>query len=299
MSSTKEYMHEVWSQRDAEISFLCSHCGLPASAWVKIPGDIDEHFEEVSCLNNEDPHEWSVIVRHDDLTGYSAELEEDPEVEVTIDVGGNRYDEDWDEPEPEPDAYGIFRRAMSDWKSNVRELGTPYGASSRNRMLFVTLYSILEAYLSDAIIGAAMADVAVQRKMLKLDGLKDKQISLETILDKPDIVREMVKTTLQGLSFHKLGAINSICESSFGKPILPRDKDDRALVMKSIDKRHDCVHRNGVDKEGVMNEDITREYLEKIGDLFEEMAKTLDDVMRLVQAQRFFEDLDKKDSSVA
>ncbi|RVP48130.1 hypothetical protein [Sinorhizobium medicae] len=295
MSSIKEYMHEIWSQHDAEINFLCPDCGHPASAFLKIPGDQDEHFEGVSCLNNEDPHDWTVIIRHDDLNGFSAELEEDPEVDVTIDVGGNAYD-DWDEPEPEPDAYGIFRRAMADWKSNVRELSTPFGASGRNRMLFVTLYSILEAFLSDAIIGAAMEDVAVQRKMLKLDGLKDKQVSLDTILDKPDIVREMVKTTLQGLSFHKLGPINGICESCFGKPILPRDKDDRALVMKSIDKRHDCVHRNGVDKEGTVHEDITREYLEKIGGIFDEIAKALDYAMRLVQAEKFFEDPDKKEA---
>lgn len=282
MSSVKEYMHEVWSERDAEVNFLCPECGHPAAAFLKIPGDLDDHghYEDVTCLNNEDKHEWTVIVRHDDLSGYTASLKEDPDVDVDITVDNNVY-EDWDEPEPEPDAYGIFRRAMADWKSNVRELSVPYGANSRNRMLFVTLYSILEAYLSDAIIGAAMEDVAVQRKMLKLDGLKDKQISLETILDKPDIVKEMVKTTLQGLSFHKLGAINGICESCFGKKILPRDNDDRTLIMKSIDKRHDCVHRNGADKIGVLHDDITREYLDKIGGLFEEMAKTLDGAMGL------------------
>ncbi len=125
--------------------------------------------------------------------------------------------------------------------------------------------------------------------MLKLDGLKDKQISLETILDKPDIVKDMVKTTLQGLSFHKLGAINGICESSFGKPILPRDKDDRNLVMKSIDKRHDCVNRNGVDKDGTMHTDITRGYLENIGGIVEAIAETLEDAIREAQAKKFFE----------
>ncbi|MDX1073061.1 hypothetical protein GOL32_32450 [Sinorhizobium medicae] len=178
----------------------------------------------------------------------------------------------WDEPEPEPGAYGIFQEAMRDWKKNVVELSTMEGTGSRNRMLFVTLYSILEAYLSDTIIGSAMEDVGVQRKMLKLEGLKEKQISLETILDKPDIVREMVKTTLQGLSFHKLAQVNGMCEAAFGKPILPGDRDERALVMKSIDKRHDCVHRNGVTKEGTKHDDITSDYLLKLGALFENMG---------------------------
>lgn len=33
MSSIKEYRHEIWSQRDAEINFLCPDCGHPASAF--------------------------------------------------------------------------------------------------------------------------------------------------------------------------------------------------------------------------------------------------------------------------
>ncbi|UWU23019.1 hypothetical protein N2601_08755 [Rhizobium sp. CB3060] len=184
---------------------------------------------------------------------------------------------------------------MQDWKANVSELSTVGGAGSKNRLLFVMLYSILEAYLSDAIIGAAMDDVGVQRKMLKLEGLKDKQISLETILDRPDIVREMVKTTLQGLSYHKLGPINGVCESAFGKPILSRDKDDRTLVIKSVDKRHDCVHRNGADKNGIAHTDITRDYLEKLGGLFEEIAKTLENAIMDKQAAKFFENLDYLD----
>ncbi|MGO7323262.1 hypothetical protein ACCS95_32075 [Rhizobium ruizarguesonis] len=292
MSSVKEYMHELWSQVDVEVSFVCPHCRNTTEAWLRVPGDQAEHSEEVACEFDEDEAGWTVIIRHDN-DGWSAEVENAPDVDVTIKVD-DTYD-DWYEPEPEPGAYGIFIGAMRDWKINVDELSTVGGAGSKNRLLFVMLYSTLEAYLSDAIIGAAMEDVAVQRQMLKMDGLKDKQINLETILDRPDIVREMVKTTLQGLSFHKLGTINGICESAFGKPLLPRDKDDRPLIMKSIDKRHDCVHRNGVDKNGNTHTDITRDYLERIGRIFVEMAETLDHGIRIQQAKNYFEDLDDFD----
>ncbi|MGR9475940.1 hypothetical protein [Rhizobium leguminosarum] len=169
MSSVKEYMHDLWSQRDVEVSFTCPHCKNISATWLKVSGDQGEHYEEVFCEYDEDEDAWTVIIHHDE-TGWSAELEKAPNVDVTIKVD-DTYD-DYEEPEPEPDAYGIFRRALADWRSNVRELGTPFGASSRNRMLFVTAYSILEAYLSDAIIGAAVEDVAVQKQMLKLDGLK-------------------------------------------------------------------------------------------------------------------------------
>lgn len=294
MSSTKEYMHEIWSQRDAEISFLCPHCGHPASALLKIPGDQEEHFEEVSCLDDDDPRDWTVIIRYDELTGFTAELEEASEVDVTIKVGGNHYDEDWDEPEPEPGAYGIFQNAMGEWRRNVFDLSTPGGASSRNRMLFTTLYSIFEAYLSDSIVGSALVDVPVQRRLIKLKelDLHDKQLSLDTVLENPNVVRDMLRAVLQKFSFHKLVPLSRISETAFGKPILPQDQEDRALAVASVQKRHDCVHRNGVDTEGNKHTDITQDYLNKMGAIFEGMASDLEDAIRDAMTKRFFENVD-------
>ncbi len=298
MSSIKEYMHEVWSQRDAEVSFLCPECGHPAAAWLKIPGDVDEdgHYEEVVCLNQEDDRKWMVIIRRDEDNGYTAELEEDPDVEVNISIENDHYD-DWDEPDPEPGAYGIFLNSMGEWKRNVVDLSTPGGASSRNRMLFTTLYSIFEAYLSDSIVGSALVDVPVQRRLIKLKelDLHDKQLSLDTVLENPNVVRDMLRAVLQKFSFHKLVPVSRIAEVAFGKPILPRDQEDRALAVDSVQKRHDCVHRNGVDKGGNQHTDITREYLKKMGEIFEGMAAALEEAIRDAMARRFFEDLDAKD----
>ncbi|MBY5546367.1 hypothetical protein HFO61_05920 [Rhizobium leguminosarum] len=291
MGAMKEVMMERWVTEpvEIEVSFWCPLCGHPAAAWMQVPGDAHEYVDEVSCVNPEGDHEWTVsIVKEDSV--YSAQLDRHPDIDISLSVL-DTSDDDWDEPLPEPGAYGIFRDAMREWRSNVSAIGVPDGGSSRNRMLFSTLYSIVEAYLSDTIIGAALVDVSVQRHMLKLDGLKDKQLSLETILDKPDIVREMVKTTLQGLSFHKLGQVNGMCQTAFGKPILPRNNDDRTLVMKSIDKRHDCVHRNGADKGGSKHTDITDDYLRKLATIFEEMAEALESAMSDAKVRQFIEGL--------
>ncbi|MBY3243171.1 hypothetical protein HFO16_17575 [Rhizobium laguerreae] len=295
MGSMSELMIERWAAEPVhvEVSFLCPICGHPSAAFLEFPGDEDDHIEEVSCLNPETDHEWTVRLRKKDES-YSGQLEQHREVKVSVSML-DTSDDDWDEPLPEPGAYGIFLDAMREWRANVSAISEPSGASSRNRMLFGTLYSIGEAYFSDAIIGAALADTSVQRHLLKLDGLKDKQVSLETILDNPDIVREMVKTTLQGLSFHSLTLVNRICETAFGKPILPRDKDDRSLLMRSVNKRHDCVHRNGNDKDGNKHTDIDQDYLRKMGTLFEGMAQSLEDSMRDAKVKRFFDDLRPED----
>jgi hypothetical protein len=61
--------------------------------------------------------------------------------------------------------------------------------------------------------------------------------------------------------------------------------------MKSVDKRHDCVHRNGNDRDGNQHTDITNLYLTKLGVLFEQVAATLEDAMQETKIKRFFVDL--------
>lgn len=285
MGSMKENVGETRRKIDVFAAFDCLTCGAPASAAFFIEEDEITHSEKVPCLND-DQHEFEIVLRKSD-DGYSAIVRGSPETFVFLDV-----DYQWDEPLPEPDAHGIFLDALGEWKENVDAIGVSDGSSSRNRMLFSTLFSIVEAYFSDTIIGAAISNVSVQRQILKLDGLKGKLVKLETILDNPDIVLEMIKTELHGLSFHNIPLVNSICQRAFGASILPQDKADRSLIIAAVNKRHDCVHRNGVDKQGNKHTDITDEYLRKMGDLFVGMVSSLEERMSDTKVHQFFEDLD-------
>ncbi len=274
----------------------CPTCGMPADAWPDQVPSADftaetahdaESEEEVHIDCERCGETFSATIRAH-LGGWEVFLTQDPSEKGTFEHYDYRYDE---EPLPEPGSYGIFLDAIVEWRFNVSKLGESNGESSRNRMLFTTLFSIVEAFLSDAITGAAIADPVVQRHLLKLDGLKGKQVTLETVLENPDIVRDMVKTTLQSLSFHNLKQVNWICQAAFGKPILPRERDDRALVISSVEKRHDCVHRNGLDIQGKKHTDITQEYVQRLGAIFEEMARHLEDAIQETKAMRFFDDL--------
>ncbi|MDL2403944.1 hypothetical protein [Rhizobium mayense] len=272
---------------DIEVKFLCPECHHPATSILLTPSEwTGETVGEVSCLNSEEAHNWTVriVKNRGELTAH---LDDRDDVEVSLHLPG--VPEDWYEPSPEPGAYGIFLRAMAEWRYTVGEIGSFDGESSRNRMLFSNLYSIVEAYLSDTIIGAAIVDVSVQRQMLKLDDLKlkDKQLSLETVLAKPNIVRDMIKTTLQGISFHNLVLVNQMCANAFGSSILPSEKDDRKMILMSVSKRHDCVHRNGRDKEGNRHDDITSDYLRKLAGLFEGMAEALESAMSEAKVKEF------------
>lgn len=302
MGRMKQYMMEQWEDQEVvepieiEVSFFCPVCAHPAASWVHFPGDEEEYSTDVTCLNPEEDHQWSVSITRDD-DDYSGVLDQYPDNDVSVKAMDTS--DDWEEPLPEPGAHGIFMEAMRDWRSDVDAIAQPQGDSSRNRMLFTTLYSILEAYLSDSIIGSALVDVSVQRRLIKLKelDLHDKKLDLDTVLENPNVVRDMLRAVLQKFSFHKLVPVSRIAEISFGKPILPREQGDRALVVASVQKRHDCVHRNGIDTEGKQHTDITKDYLNKMGGVFEDLAAALEDAIIEAEAQRFFEDLEAKDET--
>ncbi|MFX8933979.1 hypothetical protein ABTN02_20190, partial [Acinetobacter baumannii] len=83
--------------------------------FLEVPGDEDDYFGEVTCLNPEEYHEWAVRIRKKDNV-YVAQLEHQPDVDVSLSLVD--LTADWDEPSPEPGAYGIFLEALDDWGSN-------------------------------------------------------------------------------------------------------------------------------------------------------------------------------------
>ena len=288
MGQMKEYMIELMSQLDIKIDFLCPICGHPVSASFKMDPDDDEHHEDVTCLNDEDGHEWTIVVLHQEGR-YAAAVVEDPEIDVSLEV--DDHADFWEEPDPEPNSYEIFRAAMREWDRNVDELSVPAGYSSRNRMLFITLYAIVESYFSDAVNGNVVLEPAVQKQLLKTKGLglADIKISLETVLDKPEIVQDRIVIALKSLSYHNLLVVDAVSKLAFGKPILPKDPRERGLAVGSVRKRHDCVHRNGFDIEGARHADITSQYLRELGKIFKGMASVLEDAIMDARERHHFD----------
>lgn len=299
MGSAKEQWLET--RPDYSISIDCPKCRRHIWSNVRAPevedryeDEVDEQSETIECPYCDST--WSV-----DLTATSTSLTalvlEYPEVEVSfepIDWSNDRWD---DYPDPEPDPHEIFVNAHRDWRSSVREVANSHnGAASRNRMLFVQLYSIVEAYLSDAIVGLALRDTGVQARLIPvMPALKDKTVSLVSLAGNPNILREMVRSVLQEASFHSLGNVNSITLAAISKPILPQDKAERALLMASIDLRHDCVHRNGRRKDGTERDEVTRAYLETMGRLFRTLAYDLNATISQVDVARQLSVLAGKD----
>jgi hypothetical protein len=293
--------HWMMTRPDHEVSFNCPDCGGPAAAFVRVPSvdegsrdDVsDQGLEEIECLRCGSP--W-ILEMDADNKGLRLELSGYPDVDVSaspVDFG----DDEWDyDPLPEPGAHSIFENALQEWHVLLETFSNENdGAASENRMLFAHLYSIVEAYLSDAIVSLAMQDSKVQARMIKvLPVLKNKTVSLETIAENPNVVRDMVRSALQDVSFHNLANVNSICCVALGKPLLPDSKEERDVLVASIQVRHDCVHRNGCDKNGKRHDTITYAYLARLRKLFKQMAMHLDARILHMGVERNFEDPEQR-----
>lgn len=282
MGSMKE--HWIETRHDCEVSFACPSCGRNVSASVRAPsvdGDMrsdatEEASEVLECLYCDT--DWAVdLVATNE--GLSATILDHPSAQVhlsTIDWSSDEHWEDYPEPEPEP--HGIFEQAFKEWRVLLGTIGNEKsGSSSENRMLLVQLYAIVEAYLSDAIVGLALRDRVIRAKLISaIPSLSGKTVSLTTLAEKPEIVWDMVKSALQETSFHSLNNVDGICKRALGSSILPKEKINRDILISSVSLRHDCVHRNGRTKDGNLRDEITSQYLHKLGRLISGLAYDLD-----------------------
>ena len=75
-----------------------------------------------------------------------------------------------------------------------------------------------------------------------------------------DSIKDKVKKTLNGLLYHNLPKIREIY-----KQVLDVEFGDFGVLNGAIEIRHDIVHRNGKDKDGIMH-NITKEEVLKIAE---------------------------------
>lgn len=110
-------------------------------------------------------------------------------------------------------------------------------------MLFTFSITTLESYLSGIFIQVVLKDIELKKRFLHNT---DKKIRLHEIFDKYDSIDLTIKDMISKITWHNLPSAKD-----FYKKVLKIDLgDDIGLLIKMVKKRHDFVHRCGMDKEG-------------------------------------------------
>lgn len=292
-------------EEEFHVVINCPQCGVPCDAWLTdVPRpDLEaetardaENIEDIDLDCETCGHNFEVTIRAA-LLAWDAYLTDDPSQAGTVEHIDYRYDDWMDEMEPEPHPRAIFDQAIGEWMHLLDEIADKRsGAAGTNRMLLVQLFSILEAYLSDATIKLAHDDPAVARGVVIWHPeLKAQQVSLTKVASEPDLVRDVVIARLRKTQFHRFEFVNGMLRAAIGHFLLPKEKTDRDMVLKSVQVRHDCAHRNGRDAEGNIIDTITTQYLSGLAARFMDMVANLATKIDEIDTERRKEMLDDLD----
>ncbi len=210
------------------------------------------------------------------------------------DVGSHELIKDFDygleheRPEPEewldydtPDnPLMVFLDSYHQVGDLLADRGRDNGRDLVNRLVFSHLITALEAYLGDTLLNAVTADgAAMQRLIDKDEDLSKEKFTLAEIRKDPGLVERRAREHLRGVLFHNLAKVDALYELALGVRILgltPRKAD----LFKAVMLRHDCVHRNGVDKDGQVLSVFTRAFIQDIAGLIRNFVGAIDNAVR-------------------
>lgn len=258
----------------------CQQCGFPVAEWITAPrpepdsDGVDETATfEIACDNCGEITVVEVSAKdgiwsaHVQLTGEAASVEH-------FDY---RDDQWYEQLVPEPHPFDNYIASFSDWKTLLSRFGDAQsGHADINRMLLVQLFSIFEAYISDAITGYIYGNPSAALAVIKWHPeLKHETVLLGAVAENPNLPRDTVISKLRRTQFHRFEHINSLLRATMNHQLLPANKEDRGKILRAGMTRHDCVHRNGRDHEGNLVDWISTTYLHEIAGLFESMIKRL------------------------
>ncbi|MBR6124868.1 hypothetical protein IKQ19_14935 [Candidatus Saccharibacteria bacterium] len=175
----------------------------------------------------------------------------------------------------EPSTFGEFNTTIQELRKMLK-----FSFTSANDTFFkmVDAFAVtaMEAYLSGTLIKKVKEnDDYLLNAAQKIENLKDEKMTLYEVVKNPDQAKNRILEKLYEFMYHNLPKIKCIYEAVFGIKIDYPLKD----LMSIVRRRHDIVHRNGKNKDGVeivltaamveQDIDVISSFVKKINDLID------------------------------
>lgn len=252
----------------SNIVWECPACGHTNDQDVEVP-DLNYAAEKTSDMSVDDVTElvcdscdleyFGHVWVHAGSTDF--EIEEPHKFSVTGDMP--MYGPDTDDPyyDPPDDPHSIASEALAQLKAMVGQSGPPNDLQFVNRLVFSGAVSILEAFLGDMLINAVQDEENVRIALLKnYDVLGEEKFSAVELAADPLVVNKRIISKLRDVLFHNLQVASNLYKAAFGIILAP-DKGVRDILFHAMQRRHDCVHRNGRKRDGEKHADFTDDYV--------------------------------------
>ena len=184
--------------------------------------------------------------------------------------------DDWLDYEAPSNPYSVFMNSYHHAGDLLTAQEMDHGSSLLNRMVFSHQITALEAYLGDTLIKEVMSDSdAMRRLIVEADELSERKFTLVQIAGSPGLVESTVRAHLRDILYHNLAKVDVLYRIALGFGIITL-MSDRASLFKLISLRHDCVHRNGFDKDGKELNVFTKEFVQTTSDLIRDFVDKIE-----------------------
>ena len=138
----------------------------------------------------------------------------------------------------------------------------------------------MEAYLADRLIKEIEADPGALRHLLDQDDdLAKEKFTLAEISKDPALVERKVREHLRSIQYHNLAKVDVLYNIALGIRIL-KGGNDKPSLFKAVMLRHDCVHRNGFDKDGNELNVFTKTFVQDTADLIKVFVERIEKAVR-------------------
>jgi hypothetical protein len=262
----------------SDISFVCPACNEPVTASMEVPEPdwtadrasdmVGEEDTEVECPECDMQFPAFVLNRGGDCM---ITLHDHPETKIEASMGywdGPDEEEPWADYSVPTNPYAIYLDSYHETGDLLAEHGGE-GMRLINRMIFSQQISALEAFLGDTLINRALDDNDAIQRLLATDvELAKLKFSLAEVMADRELVKTAVKKYLKSIIYHNLPKVRAVYKIVFEFDLFAMMSDeDKEAIIKAIEYRHDCVHRNGRDKDGNILNVFTKEYVQTTADV--------------------------------
>lgn len=235
----------TWTYEDE-----CPHCHSPYNF------EISAWEYPIGILNSKDAQSNGAVLE------YDVDVAQEPEEE---------WDDSWEYVEPS--TFDEFNATIIELRGMLHS-GLALSSGTFLKMVDAFAVTAMEAYLSGTLIKKVKEnDDYLLNAAEKIKEIRDEKMNLHEVVKNPDQAKNRILENLYELMYHNLRKIKGIYEDVFGIKINYPLKDLIAIVRR----RHDIVHRNGKDKDGVeiilsatmveQDIDVISSFVKKINDL--------------------------------
>jgi hypothetical protein len=256
--------------------------------WETVVGDERQMGSEIH---------YEATVEHPELGQITWGLWEYPvgiENQHETDAGAHEVAKDFDyrlergEPEPDEwvdysvpdDPFTIYMSSYHHTGDLLADHGSDSGGHLVNRMIFSHQITAMEAYLGDRLINEIEVDAGAFQRLLGQDeDLAKEKFTLAEISKNPAFVERKVREHLRSIQYHNLAKVDVLYKIALDIRILSL-ANDKPSLFKAVMLRHDCVHRNGFDKDGNELVVFTKTFVQDTADLIKDFVERIEKAVR-------------------